>query len=43
VVGQTENYAVIGDATDAHATFSFGETFPNSASLFINDLANGKV
>ena len=29
--------------TDAQATFSLGETFPNSAWLFINDLANGKA
>ena len=29
--------------TDAHVTFSLGENFPNSASLFIHDFANGKT
>ena len=29
--------------TDAHVSFSVGENFPNSASLFISDSANGKI
>jgi len=29
--------------TDAHVTFSVGENFANSASLFIHDSANGKT
>jgi hypothetical protein len=29
--------------TDAHVTFSVGENFANSASLFINDSATGKT